>query len=494
MKIRNTILTLVLILSAAGVSAQSDFDRFRQTRQQEFDNYKTQRKSNFDAYRDSLNRRYADFLEQKWEQYALQKPEPQIKNPIPRPPRFEQSQTIPVPENIRGILPPTVSKPEPDRLPEVPQVRPQPGRPSPATIDAVFFGTDICLSDLHFTRPRLGGADEKSVADYWRALIDIPYVEIIDDALRIKDELNLNGWGIYQLLQTVLRTYVPDCTENERVIFTVFALNQMGYRAKIGRSGNDLISLIAFANQVTNCMYFMYGGNTQLRYYTVNPQHKHLSLVQTCSAEYTDGLSLMNLDVESSPEFAEAPSTKMLACDGRTYAMRFNANIVDFYRYYPCIEFSAYALADLDPLLAESIDSELRPHLAGLSQLEQVDFLLELVQFAFDYKTDDDQFGYEKFFFAEETVASTFSDCEDRAIFFSQLVRRLTGMPVALIYYPGVHLAAAVRFDDQSIIGDYVTVDGAKYLICDPTYIGASAGNAMPQLSGSSVEIIKLER
>jgi len=492
MKIRNSILTLLLLLSAAEMSAQNDFERFKQERRQAFDNYTTQRKSDFDAYRDSLNRRYADFLEQKWEQYALQKPEPQIKKPIPRPPRFDQSQPIPSPENIHGILPPTISKPDPGRLPEVPQVRPRPAAPSPATVDAIFFGTDIYLRDLHFTRPRLRGVDEKSVADYWRALVDIPYVEMIDDALRIKEELNLNGWGVYRLLQTVLRTYVPDCTENECVIFSVFALNQMGYRAKIGRSGSDLISLIAFSNQVTNCMYFRYGGSdSQLRYYTVNPQHKNLSSVQTCTADYTDGLSLMSLDADTLPLFAEEPIAKQLSCDNGTYTMQVNANIVDFYRDYPCMEFAAYARAELDPLFLESVESQLRPSIDGLSQLEAVNRLLNFVQFAFDYKTDNDQFGYEKFFFAEETVASSFSDCEDRAILFCQLVRHLLGIPTALIYYPGVHLAAAVRFDDN-VTGDYVTVGTDKYVICDPTYIGADAGCAMPDLSDMTVEIIKV--
>lgn len=490
---KNKILTLLLLLSVVSVSAQNDFERFKQERQQAFDSYKTQRKSDLDAYRDSLNRRYADFLEQKWEQYALQKPEPQIKDPIVRPPLFDQSQGIPTPDNIRGILPPTISKPAPERLPEIPHVRPRPIAPVPSTIDAVFFGTDIELSELHFTRPKLSGVDEKSVANYWRALVDIPYAEMIDDALRIRDELELNGWGVYQLLHTILHTYVPDCTENERIVFSVFALNQMGYRAKIGRSGNDLISLIAFSNTVTNCMYFMYGGNKQLRYYTVNPQHKNITSVQTCTADYADGLSLMSLDMDTLPTFAENPITKNLSCAAGTYTIQVNSNVVDFYRDYPCIEFAAYSRAELDPIFMQSIENELRPSISGLSQLQAVNRLLNFVQFAFDYKTDNDQFGYEKFFFAEETIASSFSDCEDRAILFSQLVRHMLGMPVALIYYPGVHLAAAVRFDDSSIIGDYVTVGSEKYVICDPTYIGANAGNAMPQLSGMTVEVIKVD-
>ncbi|MDR3296686.1 MAG: hypothetical protein LBS94_00425, partial [Prevotellaceae bacterium] len=104
----------------------------------------------------------------------------------------------------------------------------------------------------------------------------------------------------------------------------------------------------------------------------------------------------------------------------------------------------------------------------------------------------DEQFGYEKWNFAEETIASDYSDCDDRAILFAQLVRRLLGMPVVLVYYPGVHLAAAVHFDNPAASGDYILVDSKKYLICDPTYSNADIGMAMPQLRETAVEVRKI--
>ena len=65
-------------------------------------------------------------------------------------------------------------------------------------------------------------------------------------------------------------------------------------------------------------------------------------------------------------------------------------------------------------------------------------------------------------------------------------------MEVVLVYYPGRHLATAVRFDNPNTTGDYLNVDGKKFLICDPTYIGASLGKAMPNLMQISVDIIRL--
>lgn len=91
------------------------------------------------------------------------------------------------------------------------------------------------------------------------------------------------------------------------------------------------------------------------------------------------------------------------------------------------------------------------------------------------------QFGYEKSFYVEENFYYSANDCEDRAVLLAFLVRNLLHLDVHLLYYPG-HEATAIRFSDQSIKGDgYVYQDGSKYIICDPTYIGAGVGQCMPE-------------
>jgi hypothetical protein len=52
------------------------------------------------------------------------------------------------------------------------------------------------------------------------------------------------------------------------------------------------------------------------------------------------------------------------------------------------------------------------------------------------------------------------------------------GLDVVLLHYPE-HLATAVHFNED-VDGDYLMVEGEKYLICDPTFIGARIGMCMP--------------
>ena len=116
--------------------------------------------------------------------------------------------------------------------------------------------------------------------------------------------------------------------------------------------------------------------------------------------------------------------------------------------------------------------------------------MLHFVQTAFEYKLDDEVWGGDRPFFADETLYYPYCDCEDRSILFSRMVRDLLGLDVVLVYYPG-HLAAAVGFNEE-VKGDYIVVRGRKFVICDPTYIPAPVGKTMPGMDNSVAKAIIL--
>ena len=100
--------------------------------------------------------------------------------------------------------------------------------------------------------------------------------------------------------------------------------------------------------------------------------------------------------------------------------------------------------------------------------------------------------GHDRTFFAEETLFYPYCDCEDRSVLFIRLVRDLTKLDCILIYYPG-HLAAAVNFNSD-VNGDYILLNKKKFVVCDPTYIGAPVGVTMPDMNNSSAGIVLLSR
>lgn len=125
----------------------------------------------------------------------------------------------------------------------------------------------------------------------------------------------------------------------------------------------------------------------------------------------------------------------------------------------------------------------------GLTQQEAVSLLLDYVQFGFAYKTDQEQFGYEKPFFVDENFFYPYNDCEDRSILFCTLVKEILHLDTVFLHYPQ-HLAAAVCFT-ENVNGDFILVDNRKYVVCDPTYIGAPIGKSMPQYQSVTAKVIR---
>lgn len=59
-----------------------------------------------------------------------------------------------------------------------------------------------------------------------------------------------------------------------------------------------------------------------------------------------------------------------------------------------------------------------------------------------------------------------------------------------MIYYPG-HLACAVNFT-ENVNGDYINLNGKRFIVTDPTYIGAPVGRTMPDMDNSTAKVIML--
>lgn len=164
--------------------------------------------------------------------------------------------------------------------------------------------------------------------------------------------------------------------------------------------------------------------------------------------------------------------------------------LMEFYNDMPQCEYDVYATAAVFPQIKADIIASLKGAIEGKDEKTAASVLLDFCQNAFQYATDKQQFGYEKPFFVEELFYYPQCDCEDRSILFRYLVKELLNLDVVLLNYPG-HVATAVRFNDASIRGDYVTVNGSKFLVCDPTYIGASIGMAMPEYKNTDAKILR---
>ena len=142
------------------------------------------------------------------------------------------------------------------------------------------------------------------------------------------------------------------------------------------------------------------------------------------------------------------------------------------------MQMDGYARSNVQPKLRSDLVRQIQEQLGGLSDGADVEELLSFTQHVFGYATDQQFHGFEKPYFLEENLYYPLNDCEDRAIFYTYFLWNALGRKSQLIHYPG-HEAATVKLD-QPGRGTAYSINGEKFYISDPTYIGAHTGMVIP--------------
>ena len=252
---------------------------------------------------------------------------------------------------------------------------------------------------------------------------------------------------------------------------------------------DELKLMIATAGTVYGTPYLTLGGS---KYYVFEPTPGSSMGIYTYRQDFANAKNLVSLNIETLPAFAMQEQDRTLTPSGSTLKVQtvVNKNLIDFYYDYPKCDVVVHYKTPMSEELRSALYPQLKAAIAGKSQKDAANLLLNFIQTSFEYMTDGEQFGYEKPNFPDETFYYPYCDCEDRAMLYSTLVKDLLGLDAILLDYPN-HIASAVRFT-ESIPGDNVVLDdGSEYLICDPTYIGAPIGVCMDQFKNIAPEIIR---
>lgn len=481
---RESILAVFLFF---GLSAYSqDFNEYKKSLKDEHESYSHQLKNEFEEYRAKINAEYAEYLRQTWEKFHSNAP---VKSPCDEP--FVPPVYVPELDSDIEIPDEEIDVPEIDLnnideefgIPSAPVISPK-ALPAEHKLEFLFYGTECCLGFDGREKYSLKGNDENSVADLWEDVTSSQY-DVVNDCFAIRERLHLCDWAYYQLAKCVAREISE--SEDAAVVLTAYIMSNSGYKIRLGRFGTGkLCDLLGTEDGLYNCPSVTLDGED---YYLVDKVDCSELYVMAKGFPSEMGISFYLRD---SPLFEYFPSEERLLTAGAyghiSTTVRANRNALDFYAAYPFpfkknepgTTWVYHASAPLDADIQSSLYPVLESAIAGKSQREAANMLLNFVQTAFEYKTDEEYWGYERPFFSVETLYYPYSDCEDRAILFSRLIRDLMELDVVFLRYEG-HLATAVAFTED-IPGDYIMLDDRKYLVCDPTYINAPIGIEMPNI------------
>ena len=420
------------------------------------------------------------------------KPQPVAPKAEPTTPAKPQA----TPDKPQPVAPKAEPKTpaKPQTTPVKPQPRPKAKPAMQSSLQKEFYPSvaiNYCNTKLYIDASMKGvinitSSQECAVADGYEALCRSNYKPLIANCQQAQKDFRLNDWGVFLFVKTAAEALCND--ENSCIVMQQFLLNELGYRAKMARRGdrNQLLLFVATDCMVYGHPYFTKEG---LNYYNINGTEActfYMCNQDSKKAKTPVAMRLNNVPALNSGVVSRQRTNK---AGNVSVSVNVSKSLMDFYASMPQCDYGVYAKAPVAGSLAQEVLGTLRPLVQGKSEVDAANLLLNFVQTGFKYATDEEQFGFEKPFFVEELFYYPACDCEDRSVLFGWLVRELLGLDVVYLDYPN-HIATAVQFKGD-VKGDFLTVDGKRYTVCDPTYIGASIGMTMPNLRSAGVSILR---
>lgn len=479
---------LIALLPLSTYAQQQTYEQYKKEQQAKLAKYKSAKQKEYDAYRKKVNAEYATYMEQTWKAYKSFAAKKKPKDQDPPTPTVKHGNEQISTDEIRYKL---VIKLVPYEVPEPVVPIDEPPVDEKPKFSFLFHDTPCSVHLSKEMRYTLPDASEKSASDMWMQLSDGTYDALISDCLHLRKELQLGDWGYINLIQALTKGFYGSNT-NEAILMQMYILTQSGYAMRIARTDERWVLLMPCEASLYDYSYI----------FRDSKQYYILDKVKSGGSYYVFDKAfpeerMPSLRMTQSPKLAYSAAPQRTVSSARYPMMRANVsenkNLIDFYNEYPLsANWDYYSTASLAEETKRTLYPALKREIAGKSHKDAANMLINFVQTAFNYKTDGDQFGYERPLFGDETLYYPYSDCEDRSIMYSILVRELLGLEVVLLYYPG-HLATAVAFPNNQSYGYHFTWNGKVFTICDPTYIGADIGECMPRYQSTSPDVIQIQ-
>lgn len=458
----------ILLLCSSSIMAQntnSDYQAFRKGVL-----------GSYDSFRETILENYAEYLQGVWNEYEQFRGISRNKKPKPSiaPKADVKSQDV-TPIQSDPEVKPTMQP--------VPTDNPIPVKPiAPSTLPNMsfpFYGMKLSTILCHVQTVK--GVEHQAIAKAWDAYRqDRVMKDIIRSLQSLAMMYGLNDWFTFELV----RNYTEASCKNpeSKTVLQHFLLVNMGYDVRLASCGNQLLLLVPFNQQVYERSYLVIDGKKYYAFYDDSTNKVQNAGVYTCRLpNATDKGRNIDLTMRGGHlGIKTGVAHRFSLSDGKILLQgSVDAGTMEAIRHYPQTDIPFYAMSTIDANFHQSLLAQVSEQIRGCSEKESVSKILHFVQYAFDYATDGEQHGYEKPYFIEEDFYYPKNDCEDRAILFAFLVRNVLGLAVHLVQYPG-HECTAVNFKATQMNGDGYMYKGKAFYICDPTYIGASIGQCMP--------------
>ena len=342
-----------------------------------------------------------------------------------------------------------------------------------ASIEVSFFSETVRI-DYAPELLVIGGRPRGQLPPYltgrYREFGRADYYTLLNSLQAARNELQLNDWLYFDLLQRAVRAAYPRASELDRRVLGWFLLCQANFDARL-----TYLDGTVWINAYTDEALFEVGMITEGSKKLVNlssllrPEYDGEQLYILNYVPNPTGRSF-SFDLDQLPRLTPRLTEKTYQFETARARHRLRVQtdqtVVDVMRRYPFMDEEKYLEAPLSASLATNLVPQLRRKMEGLTERERVQLLAAFTRMSFGYKTDEEHFGRSRPMIADEVLAYPYSDCEDRSALFYALAKELIGAPMLVLAYPD-HVTVAVA--TEVVLGDAIVHRGRNYYICDPT-------------------------
>lgn len=460
---------LIFLLSTSSLLAES-FEDFQHSQTQAFS-----------QYRDARDSAFSNYLKAEWKEYTAKESQAIYTRPKPK------SITPSIEKKVKSLGPKVnIIIPKHKKTPKIALKKELVTKKTPIKdINFVFFGQNIGVNlDKKMQQGKFYPQNQTGISNFFQTLASSDYDETLRDIQDITKQYRLNDWGIYLLIKEIAKNIYE--YPNEQKLFEWFVFNKLGYDVKVGLGAKHIVLMHYSKKLIYSTPTYSFAKK---KYYVIsNYAKKSVGKVYTYKQNYPDANKAFDLSLNVLPSFKEDMKKRTVSFKefGKIYSTTFeyDQNLIDFMATYPQADYETFFNAPMSKKTYEDIARDIKKYMDTKTSSVAINFVLNFVQKAFGYERDQEQFGREKVMFAEETLYYKKSDCEDRAVLFANLVKKLFGISVVGVKYKD-HMATALYIPMK---GDTVKANGRRFVIADPTYINANIGQSMPKYKSKQPE------
>lgn len=478
---------LFFLFCTFSIGRAQTFNDFKSQIREKYTSFEQETQQKFNDFVASIDQEFADHLSANFSEYIPEKIASRLDAPKPVSiPKTTEEEVVT--GNVISFLPPKtqLAARQGSLLPGIKKTE-NTGFETVST-EISFLGKTLNFaSDKHISEIRLNALTPESISQYWLEMGKTNYNHILAQLTETKDILNANDWAYYLLIKNFTQSLLPN-QHNEQIALQWVLLNRSRYKAKVGFQGNKAFLMLPSLFTIYGLDYIAFD---QLNYYVLDNESAEIN---TYNFDFPEADIVMDLRILKPFNTQARIDQKQLSFvwenQKHTVDVYYDMQMIDFYKSMPQLDIAVYLNSVCSEVTKNSLMEQFEPILKGKSEVEAAAVLLSFVQQGFEYKTDEEVFNQEHYFFADELFYYPYADCEDRSVLYTYLVKTLLKRETLALGFPG-HMATAIHFE-QTPEGDFLNWNGKHYVVADPTFVGAPLGMLLTQVQGKKPLLIPI--